>query len=258
MSKKTEVLKLRVSSAAHNDLVHIASKRGETVEVAARHAIVDGLTDVKSSGLSGVDEMHDNHAERIEVELATWTADDLKELSRTSGLSVGGIVSHFIRNVAKERVRTKPVRTWRETRRNGRASLLSPDGEEFYGTPREVNTERLAPFVRDGLADRLRVVRDVYTRCDKVREIAARNRREAIRIGAAMELRGYIHYPGLSIDREIMAGAAARVLGLTVEEFIGEAINSAIESAAEIAPGGKIELTRHERAAIERAKGVMK
>lgn len=130
--------------------------------------------------------------------------------------------------------------------------LKSPAGEYYAGTAADVRRLALSPIHRNSLAGSLRIVRTILSTPDKFeerRENAARARRDAILYDTAWkECR----------ERErndlIVAAAAARLLGETLEEFRRAALLGAIEAAFDVYHEAHGEyglpFTRQERAAL--------
>ena len=154
----------------------------------------------------------------------------------------------------------KGNRHWRETRRKGERVLIDPDGHIYHGTAQEVRGAAMTPRGRDALADDIRWARQTarYYTPAELREKIAEKRREAIRQTASDTANGY----RVKIKQElgIVAEAAARYMGQTVEEFIAEAVNAAVEATIDKAeldagkPGDGLPITRHERAALDRLR----
>ena len=155
---------------------------------------------------------------------------------------------------------TNGNRYWRETRRKGERVLIDPDGHIYHGTAREVRGAAMTPRERGALADDIRWTRQTarhYTP-DELRGKIAEKRREAIRQTASDAANGY----RVKIKQElgIVAEAAARYMGQTVEAFIADAVEAAIRGTIDKAerdagkPGDGLPITRHERAALDRLR----
>lgn len=128
----------------------------------------------------------------------------------------------------------------------------SPDGRTYYGTAAEVRDANLYPWERDSLADDLRQCRLVYPIGGARRDALAMERRNTLRDRLAQFIiRGN---STRAMDRHIMASAAARYLGMSVDDFINEAIDSSIDAAMEDChnkSGKWLPLTKHEAATIK-------
>ena len=149
---------------------------------------------------------------------------------------------------------------WRETRRKGERVLIDPAGRIFHGTAQEVRGAAMTPRERGALADDIRWTRQTarhYTP-DELRGKIAEKRREAIRQTASDAANGY----RVKIKQElgIVAEAAARYMGQTVEAFIADAVDAAVRGTIDVAeldagkPGVGLPITRHERAALDRLR----
>ena len=156
---------------------------------------------------------------------------------------------------------TKPGR-WRETTRKGVKVLVSPDGRIFYGTAQEVRDAALTPHGRDALAQSIEWARHTAAKFgytpDERREYVREKRREAIRRNDADAVDAYTAY--MKPELGIVAEAAARYMGQTVEAFIADAVDAAIRGTIDLVeldagkPGVGLPITRHERAALDRIK----
>lgn len=128
----------------------------------------------------------------------------------------------------------------------------SPDGRTYYGTAAEVRDANLYPWERDSLADDLRQYRLAYTVGDTRRDMLAMVRCNTLRDRLAQFIiRGNSTW---AMDRHIMAIAAARYLGMSVDDFINKAIEGSIDAAMEDChnkSGEWLPLTKHEAAAIK-------
>ena len=151
---------------------------------------------------------------------------------------------------------------WRETRRKGERVLIAPDGRIFHGTAQEVRDAALIPERRDELAGSIKYVRYMakefaYTP-DERREYICEKRREALRRNDGDAVDAY--HAHIKPELGIVAEAAARYMGQTVEAFIADAVDAAIRGTIDLVeldagkPGVGLPVTRHERAALDRIK----
>lgn len=152
---------------------------------------------------------------------------------------------------------------WRTTTRKGKRVLVSPDGAHiYYGTPEEVRDAALTPHRRGALAQQIKWARRTadhfgYTPEQK-REYVREERREALRQNDGDAVDAYRAH--IKPELGIVAEAAARYMGQTVEAFIADALFAAIRGTMDIAerdagePGVGLPITRHERAALDRIK----
>jgi len=156
---------------------------------------------------------------------------------------------------------SKPGR-WRETKRNGVPCLISPNGRVFHGTAAEVREAALTPERRDALAQSIECARHTadkfgYTP-EQRREYIREKRREELRRNDFWTVAPYLAH--IKPELGIVAEAAARYMGQTVEAFIADALFAAIRGTMDIAerdagePGVGLPITRHERAALDRIK----
>ena len=151
---------------------------------------------------------------------------------------------------------------WRETRRKGERVLIDPAGRIFHGTAREVREAALTPERRDALAQSIEWARHTadkfgYTP-EQRREYIREKRREELRRNDYWTVAPY--HAHIKQELGIVAEAAARYMGQTVEAFIADALFAAIRGTMDIAerdagePGVGLPVTRHERAALDRIK----
>lgn len=151
---------------------------------------------------------------------------------------------------------------WRETRRKGERVLIDPAGRIFHGTAQEVREAALTPERRDALAQSIEWARHTadkfgYTP-EQRREYIREQRREELRRNDFWTVAPY--HAHIKQELGIVAEAAARYMGQTVEAFIADAVDAAIRGTIDAAeldagePGVGLPLTRHERAALDRIK----
>jgi len=151
---------------------------------------------------------------------------------------------------------------WRETRRNGERVLIDPAGRIIHGTAQEVREAALTPERRDELAQSIEWARHIadkfgYTP-EQRREYIREKRREELRRNDFWTVAPY--HAHIKQELGIVAEAAARYMGQTVEAFIADALFAAIRGTMDIAerdagkPGVGLPLTRYERAALDRIK----
>lgn len=152
--------------------------------------------------------------------------------------------------------------TWRTTTRKGERVLIDPAGRIFHGTAREVREAALTPERRDDLAQSIEWARHNadhfgYTP-EQRREYIREKRREALRYNDYWTVAP--HHTHIKQELGIVAEAAARYMGQTVEAFIADAVDAAVRKAIDKAeldagkPGVGLPITRHERAALDRIK----
>ena len=157
---------------------------------------------------------------------------------------------------------TKGNGNWRKATRKGERVLIDPDGHIYHGTAQEVRDAAMTPHRRGALAQDIRWARHVAAKYNYTPEEAAEyvreKRREAIDrndLDAVDEYRTHIKQ-----ELGIVAEAAARYMGQTVEAFIADAVDAAVRGTIDVAeldagkPGSGLPLTRHERAALDRIK----
>lgn len=151
---------------------------------------------------------------------------------------------------------------WRETRRKGERVLIDPAGRIFHGTAQEVRDAALTPHRRGALAQQIEWVRHTaaqfgYTP-DERREYVREKRREALSRNDGDAVDAY--HAHIKPELGIVAEAAARYMGQTVEAFIADAVDAAIRGTMDLVeldagkPGVGLPITRHERAALDRIK----
>ena len=149
---------------------------------------------------------------------------------------------------------------WRETRCKGERVLIDPAGRIFHGTAQEVREAALTPERRDELAQSIEWARHTadkfgYTP-EQRREYICEKRREELRRNDYWTVAPY--HAHIKQELGIVAEAAARYMGQTVEAFIADALFAAIRGTMDIAerdagePGVGLPITRHERAALDR------
>ena len=142
---------------------------------------------------------------------------------------------------------------WRMIRgKGGRIVLRSPDGRLYSGTADEVRSSALTPERRRSLAEDLRV--DWLTTepgSAERRSCIESHRRDAIMWTYGESFVGIGGCVRLPAALAVKAEAAARALGLTLEEMV---VRAAEAATAEVARtnGGEVPLTRQERAAVRR------
>ena len=162
--------------------------------------------------------------------------------------------------MAKAKTPKKAV--WRETRRKGVRVLVDPAGNVYYGTPEEVRKAALMPFRRNALAQSIEWARHIadkfgYTP-EQRREYIREKRREELRYNDFWTVAPY--HAHIKQELGIVAEAAARYMGQTVEAFIADAVDAAIRVTIDVVeldagePGVGLPITRHERAALDRIK----
>ena len=151
---------------------------------------------------------------------------------------------------------------WRETRRNGERVLIDPAGRIIHGTAQEVREAALTPERRDALAQSIEWARHIadkfgYTP-EQRREYIREKRREELRRNDFWAVAPY--HAHIKQELGIVAEAAARYMGQTVEAFIADAVDAAIRGTMDLVeldagkPGVGLPITRHERAALDRIK----
>ena len=151
---------------------------------------------------------------------------------------------------------------WRETRRKGERVLIDPAGRIIHGTAQEVREAALTPERRDELAQSIEWARHIadkfgYTP-EQRREYIREKRREELRRNDYWTVAPY--HAHIKQELGIVAEAAARYMGQTVEAFIADAVDAAIRGTIDLVeldagkPGVGLPITRHERAALDRIK----
>ena len=151
---------------------------------------------------------------------------------------------------------------WRETRRKGERVLIDPAGRIYHGTAQEVRDAALTPHRRGALAQQIEWARHTAAQFgftpDERREYVRERRREALMRNDGDAVDAYNAH--IKPELGIVAEAAARYMGQTVEAFIADALFAAIRGTMDIAerdagePGVGLPITRHERAALDRIK----
>lgn len=157
---------------------------------------------------------------------------------------------------------TKGNGYWRKAKHNGERVLIAPDGHIYHGTAQEVRDAAMTPHRRGALAQDMRWARHVAAKFDYTPEQAAEyvreKRREAISRNDADAVAAYAAH--VKQELGIVAEAAARYMGQTVEAFVADALEAAIRGTIDKAerdagkPGVGLPITRHERAALDRIK----
>ena len=151
---------------------------------------------------------------------------------------------------------------WRETRRKGERVLIDPAGRIYHGTAQEVRDAALTPHRRGALAQQIEWARHTaaqfgYTP-EQRREYIREQRREALRRNDGDAVDAYCAH--IKPELGIVAEAAARYMGQTVEAFIADAVDAAVRGTIDLVeldagkPGVGLPITRHERAALDRIK----
>lgn len=155
---------------------------------------------------------------------------------------------------------TKGNGKWRTVTRKGERVLIDPEGHIYRGTAREVRDAAMTPLRRGTLARDIRLTRKMakYYTPAELRDYIAEKRREAIERNDYDAIAKFITH--FNQELGIVANAAARYMGQTVEAFIADAVDAAIRGTIDLAeldagkPGAGLPLTRHERAALDRIK----
>lgn len=156
------------------------------------------------------------------------------------------------RKTAGKTAKTASGAVWRTVIIKGKRAMRSPDGRIYYGTAAEVRDANLYPWERDSLADDLRASRLAYA--------VGNDRRDALAMARCNTLRNRLSQfiirgnSTLAMDRQIMAIAAARYLGISVDDFINKAVDCSINAAMEDCRhecGKWLPLTKHEALAIK-------
>lgn len=151
---------------------------------------------------------------------------------------------------------------WRVTTRKGERVLIDPAGRVFHGTAQEVREAALTPERRDALAQSIVWARHTadkfgYTP-EQRREYIREKRREELRRNDFWTVQP--HYAHIKPELGIVAEAAARYMGQTVEAFIADAVDAAIRGTIDLVeldagkPGVGLPISRQERAALDRIK----
>jgi len=151
---------------------------------------------------------------------------------------------------------------WRMTRCKGERVLIAPDGRIFHGTAQEVRDAAMTPRRRGALAQHIEWARHTADRFGYTPEEAAEavreKRREALMRNDSDAVDAYSAY--VKPELGIVAEAAARYMGQTIEAFIADAVDAAVRGTIDLVeldagkPGVGLPLTRHERAALDRIK----
>ena len=152
--------------------------------------------------------------------------------------------------------------TWRKATRKGERVLIDPDGHIYNGTAQEVRDAAMTPHRRGALAQEIEWARHTadlfgYTP-EQTAEAVREKRRDALRRNDGDAVDAY--HAHIKQELAIVAEAAARYMGQTVEEFIADAVDAAVRGTIDVAeldagkPGSGLPLTRHERAALDRIK----
>ena len=149
---------------------------------------------------------------------------------------------------------------WRTTTRKGERVLIDPHGHTYHGTPDEVRNAAMTPHRRGALAQDIEWARHIadlfgYTP-EQTAEAVREKRREALRQNDGDAVSAYNAH--IKPELGIVAEAAARYMGQTVEAFIADAVHAAVGAAMDEAKSKEGEdglpITRHERAALDRIK----
>lgn len=151
---------------------------------------------------------------------------------------------------------------WRETRRKGERVLIDPAGRIFHGTAQEVRDAAMTPHRRGALAQEIEWARHTadlfgYTP-EQTAEAVREKRRDALRRNDGDAVDAY--HAHIKQELGIVAEAAARYMGQTVEAFIADAVDAAVRGTMDLVeldagkPGVGLPITRHERAALDRIK----
>ena len=152
--------------------------------------------------------------------------------------------------------------TWRTATRKGERVLIDPAGRIIHGTAQEVREAALTPERRDELAQSIEWARHIadkfgYTP-EQRREYIREKRREELRRNDFWTVAPY--HAHIKQELGIVAEAAARYMGQTVEAFIADAVDAAVRGTMDLVeldagkPGVGLPITRHERAALDRIK----
>lgn len=149
--------------------------------------------------------------------------------------------------------------SWRMIhKKDGTNVLRSPEGKEYRGTASEIRGAALMPDNRKSLAEHLRSLRHSAAlselSADERREERVRARLDALKFDA-FDFWHDCRPVGIPNRLAIEAAAAARSQGMTLADFVAQWVEAGIEAAKDDAPGGDIQLTRHERAALARIEG---
>lgn len=141
--------------------------------------------------------------------------------------------------------------TWREVTKDGKRALRSPEGELYYGTPREVRECALMPHRRDALAESLRVARLINHTREELRESCAERRMDAIMWNPLDR----VHRPSVTLPPalHVLLGACARYWGDTVQATLADMVRADLCASIEDAKGEglpTLPLTRHEQASL--------
>ena len=152
--------------------------------------------------------------------------------------------------------------TWRTATRKGERVLIDPAGRIIHGTAQEVRDAGMTPHRRGALAQQIEWTRHTADRFgytpEQTAEAVREKRREALRQNDGDAATAYRAH--MKPELGIVAEAAARYMGQTVEAFIADALFAAIRGTMDIAerdagePGVGLPITRHERAALDRIK----
>ena len=122
---------------------------------------------------------------------------------------------------------------WRETRRKGERVLVAPDGRIFHGTAQEVREAAMTPHRRGALAQSIEWARHTADKFgftpEERREYVREKRREALRRNDSDAVDAYPAH--MKPELGIVAEAAARYMGQTVDAFIADAVDAAVRAA---------------------------
>lgn len=151
----------------------------------------------------------------------------------------------------------KTANEWRMVHhRDGRQTLIAPDGRKLVGTRRELAEAGLSPLSRRMLADSLKLEHylalSLTFDAAETRQRIANRRLDAI-AGERFHRKLGDHFI-IPTDMYILAEASARYMQQTVDEFLMDAVRSSVEGTIDVAlsDGEKeLPLTRQERAAFK-------
>lgn len=158
------------------------------------------------------------------------------------------------KTTAGKTAKSKTSAKWRTVRIKGKRALRSPEGRIYYGTAAEVRDANLYPWRRKSLAESIRLYRFCFSKGsignEDFAEICAECRRDAI-----MSNRSDSLSPNEVNDRRILAIAAARYWGESVEDMIADAIDGSISATMDHYHSDtgewSLPLTRQEAAALK-------
>ena len=152
--------------------------------------------------------------------------------------------------------------TWRTATRKGERVLIDPAGRIIHGTAQEVRDAGMTPHRRGALAQQIEWTRHTADRFgytpEQTAEAVREKRREALRQNDGDAATAYRAH--MKPELGIVAEAAARYMGQTVEAFIADAVDAAVRGTMDLVeldagkPGVGLPITRHERAALDRIR----